>query len=201
MTTNSVESQNISVYAEATPNPEVIKFVVNKDLAGETVLEFESADETEGSPLAKKLFEQEFVHSVFIMNNFVSVSKKQEYEWVELIPVVRDLIKEHIQSGEEVVTEELIKKASDKPAANEVQGNEEEDVQKIKKILNDQVKPAVEMDGGAIDFKSYENGVVTVELRGACSGCPSSMVTLKAGIEGLLKRLVPNVKEVQAEEA
>lgn len=196
-----MSDQNISVYAEATPNPEVIKFMVNKDLSGEQALEFESPEDTEGAPLPAKLFQNDFVHSVFIMNNFVSVTKTKDREWVELIPVVRDMIKDHIQNGEVVVTDEVIKQAAEEPAANEVQGDEEEDVQKIKKILNDQVKPAVEMDGGAIDFKSYEDGVVKVELRGACSGCPSSMVTLKAGIEGLLKKMVPSVKEVQAEEA
>jgi NFU1 iron-sulfur cluster scaffold homolog, mitochondrial len=194
-------SRLVDVYAEATPNPAVLKFVTNKALAADQVFEFTNAGQAaEGSPLAAKLFEIDNITAVFIMNNFVSITKSEEAEWVSLIPEIRTLIKTYLQEGGEVVKKGYKQVAADESSENgKSQGSEGESVLKIKQILNDHVAPAVEMDGGAIEFKSFEKGTVTLVLKGACSGCPSSIVTLKNGIEGLLKRTVDGVEEVVAE--
>lgn len=184
----------LTIYAEATPNPETLKFVLNKMIVPNQVFEFQEKEDAGRSPLAIKLFEFDFVNGVFIMNNFVSVTKKSAYKWVDLIPTLRETIRQFIEDGMPVVDEELLVKS---PAANNV--DEDSVAIKVKEILSNQVKPAVEMDGGFIEFKSYNAGVVTLILRGACSGCPSSMVTLKSGIEALLKRFIPEVNEVVAE--
>lgn len=123
------------------------------------------------------------------MNNFVSVTKHAEQEWFDIIPELKSFIKSYIESGEPIVTKK-----------EELTEEEENDaVKKIKQLLDDHVKPAVEMDGGAIHYKSFKDGVVTVVMKGSCSGCPSSTMTLKAGIENLLKRMVPEVEAVEAE--
>lgn len=184
----------ITVYAEATPNPETLKFVINKLLVRGLSFDFENLDKCSKSPLAQAVFETGFARRVFIANNFVSITKVDDKMWVELIPLYRKLLKDYLESGKEVfsgdITEGDANYASD--------DSDDEVVIKIKALLNQNIRPAVEMDGGAIDFNSYDNGVVTLTLKGACSGCPSSTVTLKAGIEALLKRMVPQVTEVVA---
>jgi len=179
----------VTIYAEATPNPESMKFVASKMLLPNDSADFRTADSTDSSALAKALFEMPFVKGVFIMNNFVSVTKNSDYEWFDLIPDLRAFFQEWIQDGKEIV--------SPKKQLSPEQETEVE--RKIRQLLEDHVRPAVEMDGGAIDFKSFENGVVTVQMKGSCSGCPSSTMTLKAGIENLLKRMVPEVQSVEAE--
>lgn len=195
----TTETEPIQVYAEATPNPEALKFVVNQQLVGSEPFDFRKAEEAEKAPLAKALFEYEFVDGVFIMNNFVSVTKKEGYQWVELIPKIRDYIREFVNEGHTIVEEDL-KQEAEQRSEERKEGDTNDPETKIKQILEENVKPAIEMDGGAIHFKSFEDGVVTLVLKGSCSGCPSSTVTLKNGIEGLLQRVVPEVKEVQAEE-
>ncbi len=185
----------ISIYAEQTPNPETLKFVANKDLAKGGTFDFTSKEEAERSPLAKALFEFEFVKGVFISANFVTITKPEEWKWIQIIPKMRTFLKEFIETGNEVVTAQMLQEI---PSFSHDEGDSEI-VRKIKDILGNNIRPVVEMDGGAIDFKSYDEGIVTLSLRGSCSGCPSSMVTLKGGIEGLLKRLLPEVKEVVAE--
>ena len=179
----------ITVYAEATPNPESMKFVANKMLLPNDSADFRTKELAENSALAKALFEMSFVKGVFIMNNFVSVTKNADYEWFDLIPDLRNFFTEWLEDGKEIVS-----------AKRELSSEEETEIErKIKQLLEDHVRPAVEMDGGAIDFKSFKNGVVTVQMKGSCSGCPSSTMTLKAGIENLLKRMVPEVVAVEAE--
>ena len=179
----------VTVYAEATPNPESMKFVANKMLLPNDSADFRHADQTDRSALAKALFEMPFVLGVFIMNNFVSITKNNDYEWFDLIPDLRNFFTEWIQDGNEIVAPK-----------RELNPEEETAIErKIKQLLEDHVRPAVEMDGGAIDFKSFKDGIVTVEMKGSCSGCPSSTMTLKAGIENLLKRMVPEVVSVEAE--
>ncbi len=180
----------VEIYAEATPNPESMKYVANKMLLPNDSADYRKKEETIDSPLATALFELPFVKGVFIMNNFVSITKNNDYEWFDLNNDVRDFLKEWIEQGKAIVE----KKAKEYNAEEE-----NEIVQKIKQLLDDHVRPAVEMDGGAIDFKSYEQGVVTVQMKGSCSGCPSSTMTLKSGIENLLKRMVPEVVAVEAE--
>lgn len=179
----------VTVYAEATPNPESMKFVSNRMLLPNDSADFRNKELAENSPLAKSLFEMNFVQGVFIMNNFVSVTKNADYEWFDLIPDLRNFFTEWIEDGKEIIN----------PKAELSEAEETEIERKIKQLLEDHVKPAVEMDGGAIDFKSFKEGIVTVQLKGSCSGCPSSTMTLKSGIENLLKRMVPEVVSVEAE--
>jgi Fe-S cluster biogenesis protein NfuA len=182
----------ITVYAEATPNPESMKFVANKMILANDSVDFRGKDKVENSPFANALFEFPYVKGVFIMNNFVSITKSVDYEWFDVIPHLKKFVQEYLEAEKEIVT---------KPAKVSNMSDEEESeaVAKIKKLLDDHVKPAVEMDGGAITFKNFKDGVVTVVMKGSCSGCPSSTMTLKAGIENLLKRMVPEVEAVEAE--
>jgi NFU1 iron-sulfur cluster scaffold homolog, mitochondrial len=193
----TVTQNYITVYAEATPNPDAIKFVLNKELlpAGYS-FDFPDMEKAQDSPLAAMLFKFSFVKGVYISQNFVTVNKHPDNMWAELIPIIRTFLKEYIQAGDPIIS----KKMQEEFAPSEVEVHDENEVvSKIKEILTNSVKPVVEMDGGNIEFKSFEEGIVTVSLRGSCSGCPSSTITLKAGIENLLKRMVPEVKEVVAE--
>lgn len=179
----------ITIYAEATPNPESMKFVANRMLLPNDSADFRTKESAELSPLAAELFDMPFVKGVFIMNNFISITKNEDYEWFDLIPDLRHFFTEYLEAGKVVLN----------PIKSLSEEEETEIERKIKQLLEDHVKPAVEMDGGAIDFKSFHEGVVTVVLKGSCSGCPSSTMTLKAGIENLLKRMVPEVQTVEAE--
>ena len=188
--------QPVLVYTEATPNPETLKFVTNKMLLPTVSADFPDEKSAKESPLAMELFGFPFVKGVFIASNFVTVTKTEDQEWYGLIPSLREFIKDYISTGKEIVSENWIRVK--KIETGSTGGESTED--KIKAMLEKYVRPAVEMDGGAIIFKSFEEGVVTLQMQGACSGCPSSTVTLKAGIEGLLKRMVPEVQEVIAEQ-
>lgn len=179
----------VTIYSEATPNPESMKFVSNKMMFANDSVDFRSKDKVKNAPLAEALFEFPYVQGVFIMNNFVSITKVKDKQWFDLIPELKNFIKQWMEDGKEIVLEQ-------KELSNE---EESEIVRKIKQILDDHVKPAVEMDGGAISFKSFDEGVVKVVMKGSCSGCPSSTMTLKAGIENLLKRVIPEVEAVEAE--
>lgn len=197
----TVAQEPLDVYAEATPNPEALKFMVNRQLFTSQALDFRKAEDAEKAPLAKALFEFDFVDGVFFMNNFISITKKPEYQWVELIPQLRNFLHQYISNGNQLVDSELLENQQNTSEdANDNDEDEEGPEAQIKKILEEHVKPAIEMDGGAIHFKSFEDGVVKVVLKGSCSGCPSSTVTLKNGIEGLLKQVVPGVESVEAEE-
>ena len=181
----------ITIYSEKTPNPESMKFVSNKMILPNDSIDFRNKADVADCPMASELFEFDFVKGVFIMNNFVSITKKAEYEWFDIIPEVKRFVQNYLEAEKPIVTKK-------EQLTNE---EESEVVTKIKQLLEDHVRPAVEMDGGAIDFKSFEDGVVTVMMKGSCSGCPSSTLTLKAGIENLLKRMVPEVEAVEAEAA
>ncbi len=185
----------ISIYTEATPNPDSLKFVVNKILLGGKSADFERGDDVSYAPLAEALFNEfDVIRGVFVMNNFVTVRKTMEVEWFEIKGKVSEFIRNWVTAGKEIVGEQPKATGADKPMENDAV------IEKIKQMLDQYVKPAVEMDGGAIHFQSYDAGVVTLSLHGSCSGCPSSTITLKSGIEGLLKRMVPEVKEVVAME-
>jgi len=187
----------VMIYTEATPNPATLKFVVNRPIFPNDYYEFESVEETEHAPLARGLFGIEAVTNVFISNNFVTISKSDDVMWIELMPRVKDFLKDHLEEGRPVFTEAFRK--TSRKASNEI-GEGDSDVEvRIKGALDRYVKPAVEMDGGAISFVSFADGKLTLSLQGACSGCPSSTVTLKQGIENLMLRMVPEVREVVAE--
>ena len=192
----NTETVPIQIYTESTPNPETLKFVVNKMLLPNDSVDYQDESNATGSPLAIELFGFPFVKGVFIMNNFVTITKQPDMEWEEVIPQLKEYIKQFAESGKEAVVE---KSARTSTSSNGENADDGEIVVKIKQLLETYVKPAVEMDGGAIQYKSFDNGVLTLILQGSCSGCPSSMITLKAGIEGMMKRMIPEVEEVVAE--
>ena len=190
----------ISIYTEMTPNPETMKFVANKLLYPGKSIDFPDEASATPSPLAKELFSFPFIKSVFIASNFITLTKSKEAdEWQDIIPSVKSFLKEYLENGGEVVIDELVPVQEKSEPNNLVNGSDTDVVVRIKELLENYVKPAVEMDGGAIQFKSYNEGVVTLALQGSCSGCPSSMITLKSGIEGMMKRMIPEVQEVVAD--
>jgi Fe-S cluster biogenesis protein NfuA len=189
----------VSIYTEMTPNPETMKFVANKLLYPGKSIDIADESLAFASPLAKELFSFPFIKSVFIASNFVTLTKNTEQDdWQDVIPTIKTFLKEYLENGGAVVNEEEVAKMKQE-ASNTVNVDDDDVVKRIKELLENYVKPAVEMDGGAIQFKSYNEGIVNLMLQGSCSGCPSSMVTLKAGIEGMMKRMIPEVKEVVAE--
>ncbi len=184
----------VNIYMEANPNPNSMKFVVNFMLLQDGVsFDYPNAEAATDSPLAQELFKLPNVERVFYMSNFVTVTKSEDVEWIEIQDGIRDVIRPYLEAEKPLILEELDKD----PLFDE---NDSEVVKKIKGILDEYIRPAVEQDGGAIGFSSFEGGVVKVNLQGSCSGCPASAVTLKSGIENLLKRMLPNdVTEVVAE--
>lgn len=189
----------ISIYTEMTPNPETMKFVANKLLYPGKSIDFPDEISAAPSPLAQELFTFPFIKSVFIASNFITLTKTSGTDdWQDVIPTIKQFLKEYLEDGKAVVNEEAVATMKQE-SSNEVSADDDDVVKRIKELLENYVKPAVEMDGGAIQFKSYEDGKVNLMLQGSCSGCPSSMITLKAGIEGMMKRMIPEVKEVVAE--
>jgi NFU1 iron-sulfur cluster scaffold homolog, mitochondrial len=189
----------VFLYTESTPNPNSMKFVLNFEIVPDSA-SFDYSEPSEAilpeknSPLAVELFGFDFVKRVFISSNFVTVTKDDSTAWEDVLSEMKAFLKKYFEEEKPVFAKTTIEHYEN---ANGEQDSET--VQKIKAVLNDYVKPAVESDGGAISFYSFNDGVVKVLLQGSCSGCPSSTMTLKAGIENLLTRMVPEVKEVVAE--
>jgi len=184
----------VTVYGETTPNPSVLKFVANKSLT-KTAVEFKNIDEAKPSPLAVELFKLPYVKEIFIDENYVSITKFESYPWDEITIEVRTFIKQFIENGGTVIDESLIVETK----AHEQQQEQYFDnldvtSQQIINILEEYVKPAVQSDGGNITFENYDDDTkrVTVTLKGACSGCPSSTFTLKNGIENMLRQMLHN---------
>lgn len=200
---NVVTKSPILIYTEQTPNPESLKFVTNRMLYRGTADFREEALAKEWSALAAALFELPYVKGVYICNNFVTITKELNYEWADVMLKLKEFIKTYVDEGKEILkdgfAEAMEKIEAERGAAYQYSGDDAETVQKIKDLIETYIKPAVEMDGGNIELKKYENGIVYVIMQGSCSGCPSSTVTLKAGIEGMLKRMIPEVKEVVQE--
>ena len=192
-----------SIYAESTPNPEVMKFVSNRMLADKS-LEFLNPSEAKKIPMIQKIFSLPFVESIFLSSNFISIKKTNNIEWGEIILELRNFItktlnEDDIQNYTENIEIEKDNNESEKKEINSEKKNitYSEIEQDIIGLLNEYIKPAVEGDGGAIEFDSFSDGIVKVILKGACSGCPSSTATLKHGIESLLKQKLGEViKEV-----
>lgn len=201
MTENTTKP--ISVYAEANPNPESMKFVLNSVLLGEGgSVDYPTVESAAESPFAQELFNFDYVSRVFIASNFVTVTKNTPIAWAQLIPELRTFIKSYVEAGGPIFlgtpsTSTAASASAEVPS--DLSAEDTEISQKVIDLLENYVRPAVEQDGGNITFRSYKDGVVTVNLQGSCSGCPSATVTLKAGIENLLKRMVPQVQEVVAE--
>jgi Fe-S cluster biogenesis protein NfuA len=181
-----------NIYLEESPNPNSLKFVVNYLLVSEgEIHDYPDLESATTSPLAQALFKFDYVKRVFIMNNFVTITKDNDVEWYTIKESLKHLIYNYLESKEPVVID-----------GQSVESDTEEESEisiRIRTLLEEYVKPAVEQDGGAIEFHSFENGVVKVLLQGSCSGCPSSMITLKSGIENLLKSMIPEVTSVEAE--
>jgi len=193
----------VMLYTEQTPNPESLKFVTNKMLYKGTADFREESLAKEWSPLGSELFDFPYVKGVYVCNNFVTITKEFNYSWDDIMLPLKQFIKEYVQDEKVILNEgfaeAMAKIEEERGVAYEYTGEQAELVKKIKELIDTYVKPAVEMDGGNIEFKNFDQGIVTVILQGSCSGCPSSSVTLKSGIEGMLKRMVPEVKEVVAE--
>ena len=195
----------ITLYAEMTPNPATMKFVANKVLlADDDAVEFESAQEAKGySPIAEALLAFPFVESVFITANFITVTKTDNVDWDFIVMELREYIRDWLMEEKEVLirmpqrnSSADIKGENGENSRPEIAPSEYDE--QIITLLNEYVKPAVENDGGAIDYVGFNDGIVTVEMRGSCSGCPSSTATLKGGIEQLLRSNIEAVTEVVA---
>ncbi len=196
------------IYAEETPNPSSVKFVANKLLlvSGATA-EYQNITEATFAPIVKQLFQFPFVKSIFIASNIITITKHDAVIWEEIRDELRVFITNYLNKGNAIIEklpEKLVAKDSsfkETISVNTQHVAPTNDVEnKIIEVLEQYIRPAVEQDGGQITFKQLKDGIVTVQMRGSCSGCPSSTMTLKAGIEALLKRLLPNdVKEVVSE--
>lgn len=184
------------IQTETTPNPATLKFLPGRDVLPGATLEMRSAVDAEASPLAQKLFAIDGVSGVFYGSDFITVTKAGG-EWQHLKPAILGAIMEHYLSGEPLVS------AASAGAGDPGDGEEffeeadAETVDTIKELIETRVRPAVAMDGGDITFRGYREGVVYLNMKGACSGCPSSTATLKQGIENLLRHFVPEVQGVQ----
>ena len=180
----------VSVYAESTPNPSVMKFVANKSLVTQSV-EFKNIDEAISAPMAEKLFHFPFVKEVFIDANYVSITKYEMTEWDTVVMEVREFIRKYVEEGKLILKELPKEKVSSED--KKVNENLDPTEAQIVSILDEYIKPAVASDGGNIQFESYNeiDKTVQVILQGACSGCPSSTFTLKNGIENMLKEMMP----------
>lgn len=207
----------VNIYAELTPNPNSLKFVADVLLLENGSVEYQSPEEAVNCPLAFQLFEFTGVQKVFISSNFITVSKAADIDWFDITNILREFIRGFLMSDEKLFLTSpfsaghrpvMVKETQAHPTAAVKENATELEAflsepdpdadKKIMAILDEYVRPAVEGDGGAIDFRSFRNGVVSVVLKGSCSGCPSSTVTLKSGIENLLKQMVPGVREVVA---
>ena len=190
---------NYSIYAESTPNPAVMKFVSNRILVAEN-MEILTVEDAKQIPLATAIFNFPFVKGLFISGNFISITKNADVKWDDIAMQLRIFITDFLNKEGVVIKEMKTAKEVEKKIDQETL-NFSDMEQKIADILDEYIRPAVESDGGFISLKSFENGVVSVVLKGACSGCPSSSLTLKQGIEGLLKQRFPEqIKDVVAHE-
>ena len=180
------------VQTEETPNPNTLKFLPGKTVSEVGSFEFTAKDQTENR-LIKDILSMKEVNMIFLGLDFITVKKTEQILWKEIKPKIISLINEYyLKDNVSILDKNYVKqKSNDKEPSDEV-------VKKIISILDEKIRPAVARDGGDIKFKSFDNGLVTVELQGSCSGCPSSMATLKQGVQNLLCHYVPEVKRVEA---
>jgi len=177
------------IQTEDTPNPATLKFIPGVAVLPNDTAEFTTAEAAKSSPLASRLFAIDGVVSVFFSGDFLAITKADQADWFVLKPSILAGIMEHFASGLPVIQA--------KAESGETEEDDDETVQQIKHLLDTRVRPAVAMDGGDITFHSFEDGVVTLQMRGACQGCPSSTATLKMGIENMLRHYIPEVREVR----
>ena len=180
------------IQTEQTPNPATLKFLPGRDVVAKGVVDFTDPERAQASPLARRVFAIEGVTGVFLGADFVTVTKAAGEDWYALKPAVLGAIMEHFLSGDPVLEPDT--GLADEAAPD---ADEDEIVKQIRELIETRVRPAVAQDGGDIIFRGFERGVVYLHMRGACSGCPSSTITLKNGIENLLRYYVPEVVEVR----
>jgi Fe-S cluster biogenesis protein NfuA len=181
------------IQTESTPNPATLKFLPGQAVLGTGTADFPSAEGADASPLAARIFKVPGVTGVFLGNDFVTVTKGEAIEWDHVKPAILGAIMEHYQSGQPVMSAE----GGGASGHAEHSGEDSEIVHQIKELLDTRVRPAVAQDGGDITFHGFERGVVYLHMQGACAGCPSSTITLKMGIENLLRHYIPEVTEVR----
>jgi Fe-S cluster biogenesis protein NfuA len=179
------------IQTEQTPNPATLKFLPGREVIARGVADFTDPDHAASSPLASRLFEVDGVTGVFLGSDFITVTKSAGQDWYVLKPAVLGAIMEHYMSGDPIMAPEA--------ALEDEDSGDEEDaiIRQIRELIETRVRPAVAQDGGDIIFRGFERGIVYLHMRGACSGCPSSTITLKNGIENLLRYYVPEVVEVR----
>ncbi len=178
------------IQTQDTPNPATLKFIPGVPVMDAGTADFPAAESASSSPLARRLFQIDGVRGVFLGGDFVAVTKDEALDWFALKPSILAGIMEHYASGLPVV--ESTDSAADDGA------DDDDTVKQIKQLLDTRVRPAVAMDGGDIVFQNFDDGIVTLQMRGACQGCPSSTATLKMGIENMLRHYIPEVREVRA---
>ncbi len=176
------------IQTEATPNPSTVKFLPGQAVLEAGVAEFKSLEQAAPSPLAQRLFGLQGVSGVFFGTDFVSVSKSDDTDWSMLKPMVLGALMEHFSTGQPVMSGAVKSNAGE---------DDDEISAQIRELIETRVRPMVAMDGGDIEFESFDDGIVMLRMRGACAGCPSSTMTLKDGIENMLKHFVPEVIEVR----
>lgn len=180
------------IQTEATPNPATLKFLPGQDVLAAGTADFPSADSASTSPLARAIFAVDGVTGVFLGSDFVTVTKAEGVDWAHVKPAILGAVMEHFQSGRPA-----IEGAAEAGHASHHDGEDAEIVVQIKELLDTRVRPAVAQDGGDITFHGFDRGVVYLHMKGACAGCPSSTLTLKMGIENLLRHYIPEVTEVR----
>ena len=184
------------IQTEITPNPNTLKFVPGRKLLEKGTLEFKSYKDAENFGLAKDLFQEGYVTNVFIGHDFLSITKSDDFDWESIKPNVLSIITDYLIKNKTIdFTKTTTAKADEEIKYSE---KEREIVDQIEELLDQRIKPAVAQDGGDINFVKYDSGVVFLEMRGACSGCPSSVLTLKSGIENMLKYYIPEIVSVEA---
>lgn len=181
------------IYTAITPNPASLKFMVSRQLLPFGSADFPAVTDTTEAPVAKKLFDFAFTERVFIGADFITITKGDDFQWEEVIPVVKDFLKAYFASGQPLLTGALAEQS--KPEANP---DDDEVTKKIKELLDSHVRPAVAGDGGDIVYEGFDDGILKLRMQGSCSGCPSSSQTLKFNIQNLMTRMIPEVKTVEA---
>lgn len=188
------------IQTETTPNPNTVKFLLGCEVVRPMPVDLPNREAAEEkSPLAARLFRVDGVERVFLGADFVSITKAESFDWNLIKPQILTSLLEHFSNGLPVLSEELEKQEL-RASGNEITEDDDELTIQIKELLETRVRPSVAQDGGDIVFHKFEEGIVFLEMRGACAGCPSSTMTLKAGIENMLKHYVPEVLEVRAVE-
>ena len=180
------------IQTESTPNPATLKFLPGQTVLEQGTADFPNPDSATSSPLAERLFALKGVTGVFLGNDFVTVTKQDSLKWEHIKPSILGAIMDHFQSGAPIIVGEQTESVH-----AEHSGEDKEIVGQIKELLDSRVRPAVAQDGGDITFRGFESGVVYLQMQGACAGCPSSTMTLKMGIENLLRHYIPEVTEVR----